>query len=57
MILKSLSPLLPPEHASWCNIWALGGSDVGLPAYHLRLYILLLALLCLWKAICSSTLP
>lgn len=58
----SIHPSLPPslpssEHASWCNIWTVGGSGVGLPAHHCWLHILLPALLCVWKATRGSFLP
>ncbi len=49
--------LLHSEHASWCDIRSLGGSGVGLPAHHLRLHIVLPALLCVWKAARGSGLP
>lgn len=45
------------EHVSWCNLWALGGPGAGLSAHHFRLYVLLPALLSVWKAVCGSNLP
>lgn len=45
------------EHVSWCNLWALGGPGAGLSAHHFRIYVLLPALLGVWKAVCGSALP
>jgi len=52
------SPYPPSsEHVSWCDIRALGGSAVGLPAHHFRLHYLLPVVLRVWEAACCSLLP
>ncbi|MED6280170.1 hypothetical protein CHARACLAT_008027, partial [Characodon lateralis] len=44
-------------HVRWGDIRTLGGSDVGLPARHFWLHILLPAVLCVWETVCGSLLP
>lgn len=49
--------LCPSEHVGWCNIRALGGSCIGVPAHHHRLHVLLPALFCVWEAARGPSLP